>query len=340
MQMDLDFARHMIDQYGYLAVFISTFIEGEAVVLVAAALTASGLLQAHWVIAAAALGAYIGHTMFFVIGRWKGMELIEAFPFLRRHYPKANLIMDKYANWSVFVFQYLYGLRLVSAILFGCSTITFPRFLLLQVLNCISWACLVFFAGHVLGMIAMTLFEMVGLYGLLLIAGLLALLALLLYHRYGHHHVKVFLSSGREVSIEQVDPVEGRHFTLEQLDYHMQLAARSKQPLSLLLLKIPALSGEHADEHLDHIARDFCHMLRLADVPARFSKDTFAVVAPSTDAEGARQAMARLLPGFFAEAASSDEGFLASLYIGIAQWQPGQSSGQLIDAAFHDMHPY
>ncbi|MDX8392301.1 MAG: VTT domain-containing protein [Mariprofundaceae bacterium] len=334
--MDLEFAKQLIEQYGYWAVFISTVIEGEIVVLAAAAFTASGLLQSHWVIAAAALGAFVGHILFFAIGRWKGMQLIESLPFLRRHYPKANLVMDKYANWSVFVFQYLYGMRLISAILFGCSTISLVRFLFLQLINCIIWATLAFFAGHMIGIVAMKLFEMIGLYGLLAVLAALALSILLVYHRYGHHHVQAFLSSGRDAGKEQTDAVEGRHFMLEQLDYHTQLAIRSRQPLSLLLLKLAPQKQSHNSENLDAIARETCRFLRLVDIPARFSRDTFAIVAPDTDSAGARQAIKRLL----AHLAQHDlTGNASHLSVGIAEWQADMSAGKMLDQAYRDLSP-
>jgi len=341
-QMDLEFAKQMIDQYGYLAVFISTFIEGEVVVLAAAMLASAGLLQAHWVIAAAALGAFVGHIMFFAIGRWKGMQLIESIPSLRRHYPKANLVMDKYANWSVFIFQYLYGLRLVSAILFGCSTISFPRFLMLQVINCISWAALAFFAGHVIGKVAYEIFEMLGIYGLLLVILGLAVVGLLLYQRFAHHHVQGFLASGRELAAEQTNETEGRHFTLEQLTYHIELAKRSDKPLSLILLKLPASLKGGADNRLDVrlslLAHELCRLLRLTDIPARFSHDTFAVLAPNSDVQGAKQALVRLMAELSHDKAAQGE-HQAALMVGVSQWKPGMGSGNMLDAAYNQMQP-
>jgi len=134
----MEWAQQFVEQYGYWAVFIWTFIEGESVFIAAAALAAAGLLTPWKVIVVAACGAYAGHIVFFMIGRWKGIAVIEAVPFLKRHYPKADMILDQYAHWSIFIFQYLYGTRLVAAIMFGCSSIGFVRFALLQVVNCLS----------------------------------------------------------------------------------------------------------------------------------------------------------------------------------------------------------
>ncbi|OIQ01235.1 MAG: hypothetical protein AUK36_10565 [Zetaproteobacteria bacterium CG2_30_59_37] len=335
--MDLESAKQLIEQYGYLAIFLSTVIEGEFVVLAAAAIAATGLLQAHWVIAAAALGAWVGHMLLFAIGRWKGMQLIESVPSLRRHYPKANLVMDKYANWSVFIFQYLYGLRLVSAMLFGCSTITLGRFMALQVINCIVWAMLAYFAGHIIGMLAARIFEMVGIYGLLLSVAAVAFVLLVLYQRFAHRHVQGFLASGREVAEEQLNATEGRHFTLEQLAYHIELARRIDKPLSLILLKLPACAGGEPGNRLgvrlSLMAHELCRLLRLTDIPARFARDTFAVVAPNADVAGAHQAIARLLAELKPEKSCAD-GALPQLFVGVAGWQAGMSSGRLLDAAY------
>jgi len=186
----MEWAQQFVEQYGYWAVFLWTLIEGESVFIAAAALSAAGLMQPWKVILVAASGAFIGHLIFFAIGRWQGMRVIEAIPTLRRHYPKANVILDKYAHWSIFIFQYLYGTRMVAAILFGCSSIGFWRFLWLQVINCISWAFVIYLVGHLLGMAGMAILERFGIYGLLLV-----LLAVLLaggwaYWRYAHTHVR------------------------------------------------------------------------------------------------------------------------------------------------------
>jgi len=191
----MEWAQQFVEQYGYWAVFIWTFIEGETVFIVAAALAAAGLLETWKVIAVAACGAFIGHLFFFVLGRWRGEAIINAIPTLRRHAPKANLILDKYAHWSIFIFQYLYGTRLVAAILFGCSSIAFWRFFFLQIINCITWAIAIYTAGHFLGLAAMTILHEFGIWGLIAVLSITAIAATIIYRRYGHHHVKHHLDS-------------------------------------------------------------------------------------------------------------------------------------------------
>jgi len=335
--MDMEFAKQMIDQYGYLAVFLSTVIEGEVVVLAAAALASLGMLEAHWVIAVSAAGAFVGHILLFAVGRWKGMQIVEAFPLLRRHYPMANKIMDDYANWSVFIFQYLYGMRIISAILFGCSTISASRFFFLQMINCIIWSFIVYFAGHMIGVVAMQLFEMVGIYGLLAVIVVFGLVVLKLYHSFGHHHVMAFLSSSRNVGMEQLNEGEGRHFLLEQLDYHMGLARRSEQPLTLLLIKLPAKDEKKNKLTLKFITKELSLLLREGDIPARFSHDTFAIISPSTTEESAKKSVHRLMKQM--EKDLPRHAHLAPMCIGYSEWHLKMTSGQLLDEAYGSMVP-
>jgi len=186
----MEWAQQFVDQYGYWAVFAWTFIEGESVFIAAAALAAAGLLTPWKVIAVAAIGAYVGHLVFFALGRWRGMAIINALPFLKRHYAKANAVLDRYAHWSIFIFQYLYGTRMVAAILFGCSTIGFARFALLQAVNCLSWALVIYTIGHLLGMAGVAILHRFGVIGLVIVLLVAALIGGWIYIRYGHHHVR------------------------------------------------------------------------------------------------------------------------------------------------------
>ncbi len=172
----MEWASQFVAEYGYWAVFAWTFIEGESVFIAAAALAAVGLMEPWKVIVVAASGAYVGHLVFFGLGRWRGLALIRAIPALNRHYPKVNIILDRYAHWSIFIFQYLYGTRMVAALLFGCSSITLLRFAGWQVVNCISWSLVIYTVGHLLGLAAVTMLNRFGLIGLLVVAGVVLVL--------------------------------------------------------------------------------------------------------------------------------------------------------------------
>ncbi|OIO68859.1 MAG: hypothetical protein CO186_08045 [Zetaproteobacteria bacterium CG_4_9_14_3_um_filter_49_83] len=184
----MEWAQQFIEQYGYWAVFIWTFIEGESVFILAAALAAAGLMKPWIVIAVAASGAFVGHLFFFALGRWYGESIIQAIPSFRRHAPKAHVILDQYAHWSIFIFQYLYGTRIAAAILFGCSPIRFWRFFVLQIINCITWAIIIYAAGHFLGLAALSLLHEVGVIGLVVVVLIALIIALYIYLLFKRRH--------------------------------------------------------------------------------------------------------------------------------------------------------
>lgn len=147
----MEFARQLVVDYGYVAVFLGTFLEGEAVLVAAAFAAAHGLLSAPLVAGVAAVGAFAGHVVFFGVGRWRGRAWLFAHPRLGRHARRADAVIVRHDWASIFILQYLYGARVAGAILFGLSSFTLPRFLALQAVNCATWAVLVTATGYLLG---------------------------------------------------------------------------------------------------------------------------------------------------------------------------------------------
>jgi membrane-associated protein len=147
----LETARQLVAHYGYLAVLVGTFLEGETVLLAAAFAAAHGLLSPPLVAGVGAAGAWAGHAVFFAVGRWRGRAWLFARPRLGRHARRADAVIVRYGWTSIFILQYLYGARVAGALLFGLSSFSLPRFLLLQAVNCVTWAIVVTAAGFLLG---------------------------------------------------------------------------------------------------------------------------------------------------------------------------------------------
>jgi len=146
----LELARQMVADYGYLAVFVGTFLEGELVLLTAAVAASRGLLSPPLVVACAALGAWTGHLVFFQVGRLKGRDWLFSHRRLGAHARKADRVLVRYGWTGVFILQYLYGARIAGALVFGLSSFPLRRFLGLQVVNCFIWAALVTAVGYLL----------------------------------------------------------------------------------------------------------------------------------------------------------------------------------------------
>ncbi len=69
--MDL---QSIIEHYGYAAILIGTFLEGETILVLAGLAAHQGYLVLSWVISAAFLGSLCGDQLFFIWGastvRW------------------------------------------------------------------------------------------------------------------------------------------------------------------------------------------------------------------------------------------------------------------------------
>ena len=60
----------LIEDYGYLALLIGTFLEGETILVLAGFAAQRGHLEIEWVIVVAFIGSFSGDQLFFYIGRF------------------------------------------------------------------------------------------------------------------------------------------------------------------------------------------------------------------------------------------------------------------------------
>ena len=59
----------LIDTYGYLAILVGTFFEGETILVLGGFAAYRGYLHLPWVIIAAFVGSLCGDQLFFFLGR-------------------------------------------------------------------------------------------------------------------------------------------------------------------------------------------------------------------------------------------------------------------------------
>jgi len=142
----------LIWRYGYIAIFILTFFEGESVLIAAGFLAYSGYLDAVTVIIVSSLASYIGHGTFFLIALYKR----EAFLRLIQRFVKVNLLkleslMARYGTASIFISQWLYGFRLLSAAVLGISRMGTTKYFSFQLISCLAWAVICTYGGYFFG---------------------------------------------------------------------------------------------------------------------------------------------------------------------------------------------
>jgi len=146
----------LIHVYGYLAILIGCFLEGETILLLGGVAAEQGYLSLPGVIAAAFIGSMSGDQLFFYIGRRYGPGLIERKPRLKKAAVRLQGWIESYQTSLVLGFRFLYGLRSAAPFVFGISGIGRRRFALLNALGAAVWAVVLGYGGYLAGHVFVT----------------------------------------------------------------------------------------------------------------------------------------------------------------------------------------
>jgi membrane protein DedA with SNARE-associated domain len=175
----------LLEQFGLLAVFLGTFLEGEAIVVAAGFFASRGHLDVILVTLVAFAGSFVGHIFWFWLGRAHGIRLLDRFPSMKRHFGKSVRVFERYGAAAIIITQWLYGLRITCAVIIGMSRISIAKFLVYEAISCALWSVAITALGYYFGRAIETLLgrvEHIEKYGLAII--LLIAIGFWLYHRW------------------------------------------------------------------------------------------------------------------------------------------------------------
>lgn len=132
-----------IRDWGYAAVAVGAFAEGETVLLAAGYAAHAGLLDWWLVAAVAAAAATAGDQSFYWIGRLWGARLLARFPRLEAQFPRVADLLRRYPHWAIVGVRFLYGLRVAGPIIIGTAGVPPWRFALFNAIGALLWAPLI-----------------------------------------------------------------------------------------------------------------------------------------------------------------------------------------------------
>ena len=130
---------HLIGQYGYIAVAIGCFFEGETSILIGVFAALRDLLTVEGVAAAAIVGTVLGDNLFFHIGRRMGRPALDRRPGWRAKTARVERLLERYGAPVMIGFRFLYGLRYVTPFVLGSLGVSPWRFFLLAGLGTLLW---------------------------------------------------------------------------------------------------------------------------------------------------------------------------------------------------------
>ncbi len=141
----------LIEQYGLIAVFVACVAEGETAAILAGFFAHQGVFVPWQAFVAVFLGAFGGDASFFLCGRRFSDK-----PFVQKlrqrpGFDRAFDLMQRYPAAYVIGNRYVYGFRLVGGVAAGLSTISAPKFVVLNAISALVWTTLFCGIGYIFG---------------------------------------------------------------------------------------------------------------------------------------------------------------------------------------------
>jgi membrane protein DedA with SNARE-associated domain len=156
--------KEYLQVYGYWVLFIGTFLEGEAILIMAGFLAFQGYLNLAGVIVTAFAGSFLGDQFYFYLGYYKGKAILRRFHSIARKFREALRLIEKYGALVAFFSRFTYGLRIVLPLILGVTTLPPRTFLWINMASALSWATIFSLAGYLFGKSASLFLEDVGRY--------------------------------------------------------------------------------------------------------------------------------------------------------------------------------
>lgn len=140
-----------LEQFGYLALLIGTFFEGETAILIASSLINQGLFDGPPTMIVAFAGSFISDWLYYFIGRLNGKYFVARRPKLKAKLEPVQRLFRKHQLQILFSYRFLYGFRVIIPIVIGMSHIKPVQYLFYSVVSGLFWATTVSTVGYFIG---------------------------------------------------------------------------------------------------------------------------------------------------------------------------------------------
>ena len=141
----------LIDSYGYLAVLVGAFLEGETVLALAGLAASRGYLDFYTVAVVALIAGFAGDQLYFFLGRRNGSRILARFPDAQARAHRFDELLARWHAPLIVAIRFMYGFRIVGPILLGMGRVPAWEFMVFNFLGAAIWAPLVAGIGYAFG---------------------------------------------------------------------------------------------------------------------------------------------------------------------------------------------
>jgi membrane protein DedA with SNARE-associated domain len=140
-----------LDQYGYLALLLGTFMEGETAILMASSLIYKGIFNFPFTVLAAFAGSFISDWIYYLIGRLNGKYFLASRPKLSEKVKPVTDFFHRHKLQILFSYRFLYGFRIIIPLVIGMSGLRPLHYLFYSTVTGLLWAGSVSVTGYWIG---------------------------------------------------------------------------------------------------------------------------------------------------------------------------------------------
>lgn len=148
--LQMDFGQ-LVQDIGPWAIALGAGFEGETAAIAGGVMAHRHIfsIEAAWL--ATAFGAFFADEIFFQVGRRFRDRPFVARARQKPGFAKAVGFIERYPTAYIFLFRFLYGLRTVSPIAIGLSSVPLRRFAVLNAFACLLWSAVFTAIGYLFG---------------------------------------------------------------------------------------------------------------------------------------------------------------------------------------------
>ncbi len=142
----------LVTTYGYWALLIGTFFEGETILIIGGLTAHLGYLDLRIVILVAFIGSFSGDQFYFFLGRFKGPVLLLKHPEWHKRVSKVHQLIERYHDFIMLGFRFVYGIRILTPIVLAMNKrVRTSRFVIFNAIGAVIWSVGVAGGGYLFG---------------------------------------------------------------------------------------------------------------------------------------------------------------------------------------------
>jgi membrane protein DedA with SNARE-associated domain len=143
----------LIGNYGYIAVFVGAFLEGETLLALAGLAASRGYLDFLTVTLVALVAGFLGDQFFFFLGRHRGQALLGRFPRWQQRAQRFDALLARWHAPIIVALRFMYGLRILGPVMLGMGGCPAWKFMAYNLIGACLWAPLIAGLGYAFGSI-------------------------------------------------------------------------------------------------------------------------------------------------------------------------------------------